>query len=134
MKLLRDRDTALLGLLVLVCLAAVLAAATVAHGAPITSSQTITLEHGPDGLWLTQAIVFEWQAHPEWRPAAIYDVWRRSDDGALWHAATRQVDVSITWEPQAAKKPLTITAGRRWHLGQDGQGPAWVYGTVSIGW
>jgi|LSQX01.1.fsa_nt_gb hypothetical protein len=130
MKVFRDRDSVLLGLLVLVCLAAV----TSAQGAPITSSQTITLEHGPDGLWLAQAIAFEWQAYPEWRTAVIYDTWWRSPDGTDWSLPYRQIDVSLTWESQVAKKPLAITAGRRWHFGQDSQGPAWVYGTVSIGW
>jgi hypothetical protein len=127
MKVFRDRDSVLLGLglLVLICLAAV----TSARGAPITSSQTITLEHGPDGWCTIQTIAFEWQVLAEWRPVLLYDVWWGNKP-----SATRQLDVNITWEPQATRKPLAITAGRRWHLGESGQGPAWVYGTVSIGW
>jgi hypothetical protein len=101
---------------------------------PLTSSQTITLEHGPDGLWLSQAWVIELQIRQDVRLAAIYDLWHRSEDGVGWTVPCHQMDVSVTWEPQVAKKPLALTAGRRWHLGHDGQGPAWVYGTLSIGW
>jgi len=125
----RISDSELLGALLLICLVGLMAAAMPAHGAPITSSLSTTVEHGPDGWCTIQTIAFEWQVLAEWRPALLYDVWWGNKP-----SATRQLDVNITWEPQAAKKPLTITAGRRWHLGQDGQGPAWVYGTVSIGW
>jgi hypothetical protein len=65
----------------------------------------------------------------------VYDLWRRSEDGKGWTALYRQMDVSATWEPaKLGPLPMAITAGRRWHLGESGQGPAWVYGTVSIGW
>lgn len=132
MKLFRDRDTVLLGLLLLVCLAAVLVAATNARGAPLTSSQTITLEHGPDGLWLSQAWVMEWQARPQWRAAVIYDTWRQSVDGLGWTAPYRQMDAGVTWEPRAVRKPLAVTVGRRWRL--DGRAGPWVYGILTIGW
>lgn len=103
---------------------------------PLTSSQTITLEHGPDGIWLSQAWVVEWQAGPEWRAAVIYDTWRRSQDGPAWQEPYRQMDVSVTWEAEApGPLPMAVTVGRRWRLdGGGGQGPAWMYGMVTVGW
>jgi hypothetical protein len=103
---------------------------------PLTGSQVITLEHGPDGLWLSQAWVLELQAGPEWRAAVIYDTWRRSVDGLGWTMPYRQIDVNLTWEPREASRPVAVTAGRRWRLqdgGTEGEGP-WVYGILTIGW
>jgi hypothetical protein len=135
MKVFRDRDVLSIGILLLVCLLTVLVVVTQARGAPITSSQTITLEHGPDGVWLSQAWVMEWQAGREWRASVIYDTWRRSVDGADWSLPYRQMDVSLTWEPEApGVLPMALTVGRRWRLQDEGQGPAWLYGTATIGW
>jgi hypothetical protein len=99
---------------------------------PLTSSQTITLEHGPDGLWLSQAWVIELQIRQDVRLAAIYDLWHRSEDGVGWTVPCRQMDVSATWEGERRGKPLALTVGRRWRL--EGDGGPWVYGMATVGW
>lgn len=138
MKLFRDRDTVLLGLL-LVCLAAVLTAAMSAQGAPITGSQVITLERGPDGLWLSQAWAVEWQARPDLRLALIYDTWRHTPGATDLTLAYRQWDVSATYERVPSRGlPWSVTAGVRWRTGITGRtyggaGP-WKYVMVSVGW
>lgn len=133
MRVYGNDDALLLGVLLLIFLAAVFLGAAAARAAPLTSSQVITLEHGPDGLWLSQAWVIEWQVRPDVRLAAIYDTWRGSSDGVGWTSPHRQMDMSATWGPEGwGKRPLALTVGRRWRL--EGDGGPWVYGMVALGW
>lgn len=102
---------------------------------PLTGSQVITLEHGPDGTWLSQAWIVELQARPDTRLAVVYDTWKHN--GGDWALAYRQWDVSATYQ-RMAMIPWSITTGLRWRTGVTehllgGSGP-WVYGTLVVGW
>lgn len=106
---------------------------------PLTASQVITLEHGPDGTWLSQAWIVELQARPDTRLAVVYDLWQHSPDARDWALAYRQWDISGTWQRAPATGwPLSITVGSRWRVGDTGgslggAGP-WTYATVVVGW
>lgn len=113
------------------------AAGLAANASPLTASQVITLEHGPDGTWLSQAWIIELQARPDTRLAVVYDTWRHSQGDSDMDLAYRQWDVSATYQ-RMAMIPWSITTGLRWRTGVTehslgGSGP-WVYGTLVVGW
>jgi hypothetical protein len=100
-------------------------------GSPITGSQVITLEAGPDGVWLGQAYAFGLRLRADTHVNLIYDTWRL--DGVT---AYRQWDLSISkeWTP-TRWMPLSATLGTRWRPPLDdvhsygGSGP-WAYLTI----
>lgn len=105
---------------------------------PITGSQVITLERGPDGLWLSQAWVVEWQARADLRLAVIYDTWRHTPGATDLTLAYRQWDVSATYGCTAIGVPWSVTAGVRWRTGITdgtlGGTDPWKYVMVTVGW
>lgn len=102
-------------------------------GSPITGSQVITLEAGPDGVWIGSAQVVSVQLRADTQVNLIYDTWRL--DGVTIY---RQWDLSISKEWQPTRwMPLSATLGTRWRPPLDhansygGSGP-WVYGIVQL--
>jgi hypothetical protein len=103
-------------------------------GPPLTGSQVITLEAGPDGVWLGHASVFALQLRSDTHIDIVYDTWRL--DGVT---AYRQWDLSISreWLP-IRWLPMSATIGTRWRPPLDtvksygGTGP-WVYGILQLG-
>jgi hypothetical protein len=103
-------------------------------GSPITGSQVLTLEAGPDGVWLGQAYAFGVRLRADTHVNLIYDTWRL--DGVT---AYRQWDLSIAkaWAP-IKQLPISVTLGTRWRPPLDtansycGSGP-WVYGMIQLG-
>lgn len=120
----------ILVVLVVICTFAQLAST----GSPLSGSQVVTLEAGPDGVWVGQAYVLSLQLWSDTQINIVYDTWRL--DGVM---AYKQWDMSISreWLP-IRWLPMSATIGTRWRPPLDtvksygGTGP-WVYGILQLG-
>lgn len=128
----RDVYDILLTLLVVLIVVCAFAQVT-STSPPLTGSQVLTLEAGPDGVWLGQAYAFGVRLRADTHINIVYDTWRL--DGAL---AYRQWDLSISREWQPTRwMPLSATVGTRWRppledgRSYGGSGP-WVYGILQL--
>lgn len=128
----RDVYAALLTIMIVVVIICTIAQIAWA-AAPLTGSQVLTLEAGPDGVWLGQAYAFGLRLRADTQINLIYDTWRL--DGVT---AYKQWDLSVSREWQPTKwMPMSATLGTRWRPPLDtansygGSGP-WVYGIVQL--
>lgn len=133
----RDIYDVLLMVLVVVIIVCTFAQVAMTES-PLAGSHVLTLERGPDGLWINQAWILELHVRPEAYVTLVYDVAKISKALPDWDLIHRQWDLSATYQRLAFDRlSWGITIGRRWS-GEDtgsslgGAGP-WVYGVLMIG-